>query len=542
MRLESLGRGSLAPLGVPVFRRLWSASVASHFGAMIQTVAAAWMMAALTGDPQMVALVQTCATLPMMLISVPAGALADIYDRRNIMLVAQCAMLGVAAGLTALTAAGLANPAILLAATFLIASGVALHGPAWQASLQDQVSRDLLEPAASLNSVGLNVARSIGPATGGLVIAAWGVAAAFAVNALSFVGLILALLGWKRTPQERLLPPETISGAVRSGLRYLVHSPQLVAVLARGATFGFCGSAVWALTAVLARDSLDTGPAGFGFLLGGFGFGAVVGAFARNSVTIPRELLVRRCSVAFGLCAIVLGVVTNLAAAILLMAAAGAAWVMTLTGLGVTVQIIAPRWVVGRAVALNQVSVFAGMAAGSTLWGFVAGHWDIRTAFIASGVGMLASIGLALPFPIRAEDVPDLTPARMTPIDELQGPVDPNDGPIVITVAYRVRPENFAAFLETMNEVGRMRRRNGAFGWTILQSVDDPTQWIERFHSPTWIDHLRRQTRPTRADQAVRARLDRLHEGGIIVSRLIERRAAPPGMAPHAMADAASGL
>ena len=498
--------------------------MASNLGGLIQTVAAAWMMTALTGDAQMVALVQTCATLPMMLISLPSGALADIYERRHIMLIAQTGMLLVAATLTALTAAGLTTPVILLAATFLIGSGTALNAPAWQATIGDQVPRESLEAAASLNSVGFNVARSLGPALGGLIVAAAGVATAFAANALSYVGLIATLLTWKRPPRERLLPPESLHKAIATGIRYVALSPALIAVMVRAGVFGLCGSGVWALTAVLARDSLGGGPAAFGLLLGGFGVGAVIGAFVRALLPIKRDQLVRICSLAFGLAAILLGLSTNLIVSIGLMAAAGAAWVMSLTGLSVTVQFVAPRWVVGRAISLNQVFIFFGMAAGSSLWGYVASAWGVETAFIASGIAMVASLALAVPFPLRADETPDLTPARSKPLDDLHGPVGPEDGPIVVTIDYRVKPEDFRAFVEAMEDLGRIRRRNGAHRWTLHQDVDDPSRWVERFHSLTWLDHLRRQTRATRSDVAVRERVGRLHEGEVVVHRLLERR------------------
>jgi MFS family permease len=530
-------REALAPLQIPVFRRFWIASTASNLGGLIQTVAAAWMMTALTADAQMVALVQTCAALPMMVIALPAGALADIYERRLIMLVAQIGMLVVAAGLTALTLMHMTTPAILLAGTFLIGSGTALHAPSWQASLGDQVPREVLEPAASLNSVAFNIARSVGPAVGGAIVAAAGVAAAFAVNALSYLGLIAAILSWRKPRGERVLPPETVHRAIGAGLRFVALSPGLVAVMARASAFGFCGSAVWALTAVLAHDALGTGPGGFGILLGGFGVGAMVGAFVRVLLPIGRERLVKSCSLAFGIGAILLGFSTSLALSVGLMAVAGASWMMTLTGLGVSVQFIAPRWVVGRAISLNSTSVFAGMAAGSTLWGFVAGHWDVETAFIASGAAMVATLLLAFPFPLRTEEVPDLTPTRTGPIDDLHGPVAPHDGPIVVTVDYRVKPECFHAFLAAMEDVGRMRRRNGAHRWTLHQDVDDPTHWIERFHSMTWLDHLRRQTRTTRADQMVRERISELLEGEISVRRLIERRISTTPLPARSLPD-----
>lgn len=516
--------GAFQPLRIQIYRRFWLSSMASNFGGLIQTVAAAWMMTSLTGNPEMVALVQTCATLPMMFLSLPSGALADIYERRSIMLVAQIGMLIVSVALALLTWLGWTTPALLLVATFLIAGGTALHGPAWQASIYEQVPREFIENAASLNSLGFNLARSLGPATGGLLIAAWGVASAFAVNAASYLSLIVTLLTWKQAPRERVLPPERVSQAIAAGLRFVLLSPALVAVMVRAGIFGLCGSAVWALTAILARDALGGGPETFGLLLGGFGFGAVVGAFIRASLTITRERLTLLCSLAFGVSAIALGISHSLTLSILLMAMAGGAWVMTLTSLSVTVQFIAPRWVVGRAIALNQVCIFAGMAFGSWFWGFLASHFTVEAAFIASGVAMLASMLLVFAFPLSNDDSPDLTPARTHPLDNLHGPVGANDGPIVVTIDYHVLPENFSAFVAAMEELGRIRRRNGAHRWTLHQDVGEPTRWVERFHSMTWIDHLRRQTRSTRADQAVLDRVASLREGDTVVHRLLERR------------------
>ncbi len=498
--------------------------MASNFGGLIQTIAAAWMMTSLTGNAQMVALVQTCATLPMMMLSLPSGALADIYERKIIMLIAQLGMLIVSAVLTVLTLAELTTPAILLAATFLIAAGTALHAPAWQASIYEQVPRDSIENAASLNSLGFNLARSLGPATGGLLVAVWGVAAAFAVNAVSYLGLIGTLLTWKRPKPERLLPPENVTQAITTGIRFVFLSPALIAVMVRAGAFGLCGSCVWALTAILARDALGGGPTTFGLLLGGFGLGAVGGAIVRASLRWSRETLTRVCTIAFGVSAIVLGISHYLPLSILFMAIAGAAWVMTLTSLSVSVQFIAPRWVVGRAIALNQVCIFAGMAIGSWFWGFIAERLTIETAFISSGAAMLTTLGLTFFFRLAADDAPDLTPARTRPFDDLQGPVGPNDGPIVVTIDYRVRPANFRAFVASMEDLGRIRRRNGAHRWTLHQDVDDPTRWVERFHSMTWIDHLRRQTRHTKADQEVLDRVAKLRDGEMVVHRLLERR------------------
>lgn len=496
-------------------------------GAMIQTVAAAWMMTALTGNAQQVALIQTFTTLPMMLLSLPSGALADIYDRRRLMLVAQLGMLIVAVGLSVMTFAALTTPTMLFAATFLIASGTCLHSPAWQASIIDVVDREELDSAASLNSAGFNVARSIGPAAGGIIVASAGVATAFAINAFSYLALILTLLAWRKPPTERHLPPEQVGSAVVAGLRFVVLSPSLRAVIVRAGAFGMAGSGIWALTAIYARNALGGDASTFGILLGGFGLGAIGGAIGRARLGKSRERIVRLGSLVFGISAIGLSFTTALAPAIALMFCCGAAWVTVLTSLSVSVQILTPRWVVGRAIAINQVCIFAGMAFGSWLWGSIAESSSVNTAYLVSGGFTLGTLILSFPFRLVSQEDIDLTPARSTPVDDRTDAIDANEGPIVVTIEYNVRPKNAERFTSTIREIGQMRKRNGAQRWAIHQDMDQPTRWIERFHSATWIDHLRRQVRPTKADQMLQQTIAQLHEGPIKVSRMIERTRAP---------------
>ncbi|WP_156679267.1 MFS transporter [Sphingomonas profundi] len=511
-------------LAIPIFRRFWVSTILSTFGAMIQAVGAAWMMASLTGDPQMVALVQTFATLPVMIVSLPAGALADTYDRRRILLFAQTVMLIASAALAAVALLGAATPVALLVVTFVIGAMTALNGPSWQSSVSEIVPRSMIDEAVSMNSVGFNLSRCVGPAVGGLIVAAGGAATAFAINAVSYLPMIATLIGWRRTTAERPLPPERMQQAILSGLRYALLTPELIAVVIRAGVFGLCGSGVWALMAVLARERLGTGAAGYGLLLAGFGGGAMLGALFRSRLPLSREQLARACTALFGCAAIVAGLTHSLIVATAAMVAAGCAWVVFLSSLSAAVQILAPRWVVGRAVALNQVVIFAGMAFGSLIWGIVAARIGIGFAFVASGVLMLVTLILAPFLPISADADADLTPTREHPIDDLEGSVRPDDGPIVMMIEYRVRPERFRAFVEAMEAVGRIRRRDGALRWALQQDLTDPTRWVERFHSATWLDHLRRQVRPTQADQAARDRLAELHEPGQTISRFIERR------------------
>jgi MFS family permease len=512
-----------APFRYQLFRRLWIASLLSNFGGMIQSVGAAWLMTSIAPGAEMVALVQTAVTLPLVLFSLPSGALADIFDRRTLMLVSQVIMFLVSAMLAVLTYLGLTTPAILLASTFLLGSGASLYAPAWQSSIVDQLPPDALDQAVAMNGVNFNIARSLGPAIGGLIVAAAGAAAAFVVNALTYVPLIFTLARWKRPPSERALPPETVGSAIRSGLRYVRLSPALIATLVRGSLFGLCGSAVPALAPVLAKSVLGGGPITYGLLLGGFGLGAVGGAFGRPLLTASRSTLLRHSTIVFAAAPFVLGWSTSLWLSIPAMALAGAAWMISLSGLGVLIQLATPRWVVGRAISMHQMAIFAGMALGSALWGVAARHSGVQPALLMAGGAMAATLLVELRFRLPDVEQLDLSPVRLRPIDDLAGPVASTDGPIMVTIEYRVKPADSEAFLAAVEELGRIRRRDGARRWSIVQDVDNPELWSERFHSATWLDHLRRQVRFTVADAAVRDRVRELHEGEIVVRRMIQR-------------------
>ncbi|WP_313807442.1 MFS transporter [Sphingobium sp.] len=528
-------RRTTAPLANAIFLRFWIAGMVSNFGTMMQTVATAWLMTSITSSARMVALVQTAATIPVMLFALLAGALADIVDRRKLMLVAQIGMAVVALLLAFVTSIGGANASLLLAATFLIATGNALYAPAWQASVVEQVSHAQLEAASSLNSVGFNVARSMGPAVGGALVAIWGSACVFALNGLSNLGLVATILSWRRKRPEGELPPERVIEAVFSGLRYASLSPQALTLLIRASAFGFCGSCVWALTPVLAHDALGGGPLTLGVLLGGFGFGAVVGAILRANLGLSRPRLVGFCTLMSGAATIVLAITPFVAPAILLMALIGGCWVAALTSLGVSIQLSVPRWVVGRMIALNQMAVFAGMGIGSFLWGSVAQAFGVRTAFLSAGMTMALSLVLARRFPLSAGSDPDIRPVRTTPLDSGDAPLQDGEGPIVITLLYQVSTEKAADFAAAMEELGRVRQRDGARRWSLQQNLDNPREWQERYISTNWLHHLRRQIRPTQADQRIRDHVASLHDGSPVVTRMLERsRGGPPfrGTAP----------
>ncbi|MDT9598400.1 MFS transporter [Sphingosinicella sp. GR2756] len=502
--------------------------MASNFGGLIQSVGASWMMTSIAGSAEMITLVQASVTLPIMLLSLVAGALADNFDRRRMMLAAQVFMLFVSVALAACAWTGLITPWLLLAFTFMIGCGTAFNGPAWQASVGDMVERPDLPGAIALNSMGFNIARSLGPAIGGAIVAAAGAAAAFAVNAASYVGLIAVLARWRPDHAPQPLPRETLGVAMAAGIRYAAMSPAIRTVLGRSAIFGIGASAIPALMPLIARDVIAGGPLTYGLLLGSFGFGAVAGALAsaRLRSAFSSETLARGSCLAFAAAAALAGLSPWLPATMAVLLVAGVAWVLVLSTFNVTVQLHSPRWVVARALSLYQMAAFGGMAGGSWLWGVIAEDHGIWAALAVAATVLLgcALLGLRLPLPARSDI--DLDPLRSWQAPETAVAVEPRSGPVVITIEYRIRPEDRRPFLATMAERRRIRRRDGARHWTLLRDLADAEIWIERFHLPTWLEYARHNNRVTKADAVVTERLRALHCGkkAPIIRRMIERQ------------------
>jgi MFS family permease len=526
-RVQMFGGDSIAaPLRYPTFRRIWLASVLSNLGILIQGVGAAWAMTQMASSADKVALVQTALSLPIMLIAMPAGAIADMYDRRIVALIALCIALSGATTLAVLTALGLVTPNLLLGLCFAVGSGMALMGPAWQSSVAEQVPAEMLPAALALNGISYNIARSIGPAVGGIVVAAAGSEAAFALNAMLYLPLITALFLWKRVAEPSRLPPEQLRRAMVSGVRYIGNSPSIKIVLARTLVVGLFGGAILALLPLVARDRLHGGAGLYGVMLGAFGIGAVLGAL--NLTRLRRYL---NAEAAISVCTIAMGVgfaaVAVSRTPVLTMAAlvvAGSGWTLAWTLLNIGVQLSAPRWVSGRALAAYQAASSGGIALGAWGWGHLTDLAGVEAALLIAGVLMLASplIGLWLPMPrigARGEEtvVLDDPEVRL----ELTG----RSGPVVVEIEYRVERDNALAFHRLMHEVQMFRQRNGAYGWSIARDVADPELWTERYRCPTWFDYLRQRNRATRSETATEQQAIAFHIGSdpVRVRRMLER-------------------
>ncbi|MCZ7656763.1 MAG: MFS transporter [Xanthobacteraceae bacterium] len=533
------------------FRAVWVANLISNFGGLIQSVGAAWLMTSLTTSAALVALVQASITLPIMLFSLAAGAVADNYDKRRVMLAAQVLMTVVAALLTWCAWVGWIAPWSLLVFTFLLGCGLALNNPAWQSSVRDMVPRQDLPQAIALNSVGMNIARSVGPAVGGMIVAAAGAAAAFAVNALSYLALIVVLLRWRPARPARLLPPELLGAAMGAGLRFVAMSPAIRTVMARALVFGLAGSAVTALLPLVARDLVGGGPVTFGLLLGAFGIGAIAGALltSRMRQGLGPEGVVRLSFVGFAACAAATAFSASMPATMLALAVGGACWVLALSSFNVAVQVSSPRWVVGRTLALYQTAAFGGMALGSWTWGLLAERFSVRDALALSAVVHLGVLAAGL-----RRRLPDDAEINLEPLDRWREPslgleIRPRSGPIVVTIEYRIREEDVREFLALMAERRRIRRRDGARHWHLLRDLAEPEIWTERYDTPTWLDYVRMSQRITQADARIVDRLRALHRGPEPprVRRRIERQPvataleAGSGEADHYPTDPAQG-
>ena len=511
--------GAWEPLKHRAFAILVTANLASNIGTWIQNVGEKWQMAELTRSPLLISLIETGTTLPILFLALAAGALADILDRRKLLLVAQTYMLVVAAGLSALTFAHLITPAVLITMSLLLGVGAAVTYPAWQAVVPELLPREQIPAGVALNSAGFNVSRAVGPAIGGLIVGLMGPAWAFALNSLSFLAVVGALWQWKRVASTQDLPGERFMGAVRVGLRYARHSRPLQIILARAVAFVFFTGIVFSLLPSLAIHHLGTSSEGFGLLLGAVGAGAVLAtAFLprlRARVETNRLLLAFHLLAVAGIAA--LGFSRNAWMAAAALFACGMSWLCVLSTINTAIQLSVPSWVKARAFGCYTMSWGGSLAIGATFWGSVASRFGIRAAFLASGAGLLLATALVHRLRIEAlEHEPDLTPHRATPHPD-EG-IDLEAGPILIQLEYRIPKERCEAFRAAMREVRSIRKRDGAIRWSLFEEPaprgEGAVAFQESFVSSSWGEHLRQHHRATMEDREVFAAAYRMDPEG----------------------------
>jgi MFS family permease/quinol monooxygenase YgiN len=502
-RTEAAG-SAWSPFRHPLFRALWIAQFVSNIGTWMQSIGAVWVMVELHSSPAMIALVQTANSLPVVLVAIAGGALADLIDRRRLLLVTQTLMLLAAAALAVLTATGRTTQGSLLALTFALGIGTALNAPAWQAIQPELVPREEFAQAVTLGGASINLGRALGPAIGGLIVAAWGAGLVFALNASSFAAVVLVLWRWKREPGVTSGPPERFLGAVRAGLRYALYSRVLNGVLIRAGLFSLASAGLMALLPVYSTRVLGLGSGGLGGLLGGFGIGAVAAAAflpsIRGRLGADRMVVVGSFAVAASLLA--LAVVRSTTLALLVMVIAGGAWLLCLSTFNVASQEALPGWVRARGLALYLTAFMAGIALGSALWGELANVVGVPATFGWSAVAVAATTALGLRLRFRRIAEVDLSPAPFL-APEMRLPDEDASGPVLVTVAYDVRPESEETFQRALALVGRSRRRTGAVQWSVYRDAEEPGRFIETYVVPSWEEHVRQHGRRTVTDASL---------------------------------------
>jgi MFS family permease len=500
----------------PVFVVIWTATLVSNVGSWMYSAASGWLMTSLDPDPLIVALVQTASTLPVFLFAIPAGALADIFDKRRFLLVLEVLNTALCVVYAAMVGLGLATPDNLLLFTVLIGAAGALALPAWQSIVPQLVPKEDLTSAVAANSVGVNISRAIGPALGGAAIAGLGIVSPFWINAISNLAVIGALLWWRRpSSSNTVLPAERLGGAIEAGLRYARHSPALRATLVRAAAFFLFSSTYWALLPLLARTQIASGPELYGILLGAIGAGAVAGAFvmSRLRAKLGPDLLVTSGMVGTAVTLALYGLAHDASMALIASLLAGVSWIAVLATLAVSAQVSVPDWVRGRGLALYTTVFFGCLTAGSAVWGEVAAVLGLPAAHFLAAVGVLAATPLTWRWKLPSAAGVDLTPSMHWPAPIASYPIQHDRGPVLVTVEYRTRPQDRQEFLRVLEQLGHERRRDGAYSWDVFEDAADEGRIVEAFLVASWMEHLRQHERVTNADRLLQECVDRFHLG-----------------------------
>ncbi|MEM0967398.1 MAG: MFS transporter [Verrucomicrobiota bacterium] len=505
---------SFSPLKNKVFRSLWIATVISNVGHWMHEVGAAWLMTDLSDSPLMVALVQTSLTLPFFFFALPAGVLTDLLDRRKYLFAVQ---IGAAIAAGALAIVGLTigyTPATLLAFSFLLGLATAMTAPAWQAVVPELVDKSELPKAVALNGMGINIARAIGPAAAGILVALAGPTLVFVLNAISFVYISFALWRWKRPTQKQDLPPEYFWAAVVTGLRYIFHAPQFLAVLYRIGCFMVSASAVWALLPIVARRDLGLNATEYGILLGSLGAGAV--AIASQISLLKKHFspaaLITIGGFVFAGVTVALGLVQSFWILLPILFFGGASWLSLLSTFNVGAQATLPPWVRGRALSVYLLIFFGGMAIGSLLWGTVADLIGSRhTLLVAAGLQIVAWF-FTRKLPLRDGGKSNLAPAHHWPMPNLPGG-ESTERPVLLQKTYRIDPAKTKDFIQKAQSLRSIRLRDGANFWGIYADPENPGVIHEVFQHATETDHIRSHERFTEEDRLLEEELLAYHVG-----------------------------
>ncbi len=504
-----------SPLRIRIFKALFIASLASNIGTWMHDVAAAWLMTSLAPTPLMVSLVQAAATFPLFLFILPAGAIADTVNRKHLLVLTHVWMILAALSLSLLTWWNMTTGITLLICIFALSIGMAFTNPAWGAIIPDIVPHEEIPSAIALNSVGFNLARAIGPALGGLVVASMGPAFVFLLNSLSYIGVAIVLYTWKSERPESTLPPESMLRAIRVGLRHVWNSRPVMNVLVKGGTFIMGASAMWAVLPLYVRQDLGLNSLHYGILIGALGAGAVLGGMilSRLRARFSVDKMVTWLLIVFAAFLFLLSLAKNFLLLCLLMFTGGIAWLILLSSYNIATQLALPAWVRARGLSIYAMVFFGGLAVGSAIWGLVADITGIPIVLMASAGVMILGLIFTRKFNLAYSETINLSVSKHWPTPQVHEEPEPEQGPIVVRIEYKIDPDRKPEFLAAMKELFISRKRTGAYRWRLTNDLSKPEQYVESFVLPSWVEHMRQYERITEHEKEIEDRVRAFHTG-----------------------------
>lgn len=505
----------LAPFRHRVFLLIWCAGLISNIGTWIFNVTSSWLMTELSHSALMVSLVQAATALPIFLFALPAGALGDIFDRRKLLIFCLMLLTVILFIFAAFLHVNLINAWLLLLFTFLIGIGTAFFAPTWQAVVPYLVKKQELQSAIALNGISMNFARAIGPAIGGFILAVFGAVLAVILDAISYLFIVIALLGWKMTVSKSDLPRERLFGAMKSGLQFALLSEALRATLYRTFFFILFSCAFWALLPLIAKHIYGGGPSFYGILLSGIGAGAVLGALLlplfQKKHKADELVLMGTLLTALALFLFALGGHPSLGICASIIA--GISWLCVLSSLNVSAQFALPDWVRARGLAIFQVVLFGSMMLGSVLWGQLTVMMGLKWSLTLNAVLALACIPFTKRWQLNLSEEEDYTPSHHWPVLQSKTPISHHQGPVLVMIEYHIALENKTLFEERMTALGILRKRDGARYWGFFEDIEKEGHYIETFIDESWVAHLRKHERVSQADKKIQEKILSLHVG-----------------------------
>lgn len=508
---------AFSPFKHRTFTVMWVAALISNIGTWMHSVGAAWLMTDLSPSPLMVALVQTATTLPVFLFALPAGALADIFNRRTMLLLTNITMLITAALFAVFFFFEVVNAPILLLFTFLLGAGAAFMAPAWQAIIPSMVPKDDLPQAVALGGISINISRAIGPALAGILISLYGFSSPFIANTLSFFIIVLALVWWKhqvRGKQDNL-PPERVWPAMKAGLKYARYSQPLRATMWHILGFMFFANAFWGLLPIIAKDQLKGDATFFGLLMGAIGFGAVSGALLlpKLKVKLNANHLVALGTLGVAVITGYFAIATNPIVALIISLLFGVSWILVLASVNVSAQQALPEWVRARGLAVFMMVFYGSMSIGAAFWGWLAGVTSVKVAMLSAASGGLIFIIFSFRSILQQGKDLDLSPSNHWPEPVVHEAVSNDLGPVIIQITYIIEEKDRQAFINAVHEMRAIRKRNGAYHWGVFEDTEHKNQFVEHFMEESWAAHLRHHGRVTKDDRPVQASVLAFHQG-----------------------------